>query len=155
MNEDHKPDAVEADYEQVVRSLAALINETGLGEIEIEQGGLRVRVVSQHVAAAHAPAAVGVPVAGAAPLAAAVIDPAQHPGVVTSPMVGTAYRSPEPGAKPFIEVGSVVEAGATLLIIEAMKTMNQIPAPRAGTVVRILFEDAQPVEFGEPLLIIE
>jgi acetyl-CoA carboxylase biotin carboxyl carrier protein len=156
VNEDHKPDAVEADYEQVVRSLAALLNETGLGEIEIEQGGLRVRVARQHAAAAHAHPAVGVPVAGAAPLAAAaVIDPAQHPGVVTSPMVGTAYRSPEPGAKPFIEVGSVVEAGATLLIIEAMKTMNQIPAPRAGTVVQILFEDAQPVEFGEPLLIIE
>ncbi|MGB8487381.1 MAG: biotin/lipoyl-containing protein, partial [Xanthobacteraceae bacterium] len=80
---------------------------------------------------------------------------AQHPGVVTSPMVGTAYRAPEPGAKPFIEVGSTVEAGATLLVIEAMKTMNQIPAPRSGTVVQILFEDAQPVEFGEPLLIIE
>ncbi|MGB8548003.1 MAG: biotin/lipoyl-containing protein, partial [Xanthobacteraceae bacterium] len=83
------------------------------------------------------------------------VDPAQHPGVVTSPMVGTAYRAPEPGAKPFIEVGSTVEAGATLLVIEAMKTMNQIPAPRSGTVVQILFEDAQPVEFGEPLLIIE
>jgi acetyl-CoA carboxylase biotin carboxyl carrier protein len=155
VNEDHKPNAIEADYEHVVRSLAALINETGLGEIEVEQGGLRVRVARQH-AAAHGPAAVAVPVAGAAALpAAAVIDPAQHAGVVTSPLVGTAYRSPEPGAKPFIEVGSVVEAGATLLIIEAMKTMNQIPAPRAGTVVQILFEDAQPVEFGEPLLIIE
>jgi acetyl-CoA carboxylase biotin carboxyl carrier protein len=155
VNEDHKPNAIEADYEQVVRSLAALINETGLGEIEVEQGGLRVRVARQQ-AATHGPAAVAVPVAGSAPLAAAaVIDPAQHAGVVTSPLVGTAYRSPEPGAKPFIEVGSVVEAGATLLIIEAMKTMNQIPAPRAGTVVQILFEDAQPVEFGEPLLIIE
>ena len=86
---------------------------------------------------------------------AGLADPAQHPGVITSPMVGTAYRAAEPGAKPFVEVGSVVEAGATLLIIEAMKTMNQIPAPRAGTVVQILFEDAQPVEFGEPLLIIE
>ena len=82
-------------------------------------------------------------------------DPARHPGVVASPMVGTAYRSPEPGAKPFIEVGVVVKIGDTLLIIEAMKTMNQIPAPRSGTVTQILFEDAQPVEFGEPLIIIE
>ena len=84
-----------------------------------------------------------------------MIDPAKHPGVVTSPMVGTAYRSPEPGAKPFVDVGSAVKAGETLLIIEAMKTMNQIPAPRAGTVVQILIEDGQPVEFGEPLMIIE
>ena len=82
-------------------------------------------------------------------------DPADHPGVVTSPMVGTAYRAPEPGAKAFCEVGNVVKAGDTLLIIEAMKTMNQIPAPKAGTVVQILFEDAQPVEFGEPLMVIE
>ena len=83
------------------------------------------------------------------------IDPLQHPGVVTSPMVGTAYRAPEPGAKPFVDVGSQVKAGDTLLIIEAMKTMNQIPAPRAGTVTQILFEDGQPVEFGESLMIIE
>ena len=83
------------------------------------------------------------------------IDPAKHPGAVTSPMVGTAYRAPEPGAKPFVEVGSTVTAGQTLLIIEAMKTMNQIPAPRAGTVTQILVEDGQPVEYGEPLLIIE
>ena len=85
----------------------------------------------------------------------APLDPAKHPGVVISPMVGTAYGSPEPGAKPFIEIGSQVKAGDTLLIIEAMKTMNQIPAPRAGTVIQILFEDGQPVEFGEPLVIIE
>ncbi len=83
------------------------------------------------------------------------LDPAKHPGVVISPMVGTAYVSPEPGAKPFIEVGATVKAGETLLIIEAMKTMNQIPAPRAGTVIQILFEGGQPVEFGEPLVIIE
>jgi acetyl-CoA carboxylase biotin carboxyl carrier protein len=83
------------------------------------------------------------------------IDPSKHPGVVISPMVGTAYAAPEPGAKPFIDVGSTVKAGDTLLIIEAMKTMNQIPAPRAGTVIQILFEDGQPVEFGEPLVIIE
>jgi acetyl-CoA carboxylase biotin carboxyl carrier protein len=86
---------------------------------------------------------------------AAIADMAKHPGVVPSPMVGTAYWSPEPGAKPFIEVGSKVSAGQTLLIIEAMKTMNQIPSPRAGTVTQILVEDGQPVEFGEPLVIIE
>ena len=87
--------------------------------------------------------------------AAEPIDPAKHPGVVISPMVGTAYAAAEPGAKPFIDIGSKVKAGDTLLIIEAMKTMNQIPAPRAGTVIQILFEDGQPVEFGEPLVIIE
>ena len=86
---------------------------------------------------------------------AAPLDPAKHPGVVTSPMVGTAYIGPEPGARPFVDVGSQVQAGETLLIIEAMKTMNQIPAPRAGTVIQILIEDGQPVEFGEPLMIIE
>jgi acetyl-CoA carboxylase biotin carboxyl carrier protein len=98
----------------------------------------------------------------AAPLAAVpvptppgAVEVAKHPGVVTSPMVGTAYVAPEPGAKPFVEVGSIVKAGDSLLIIEAMKTMNQIPAPRAGTVIQILFEDGQPVEFGEPLMIIE
>jgi acetyl-CoA carboxylase biotin carboxyl carrier protein len=154
VNEEHQ--AENAEYERVVRSLAALLDETGLTEIEVEQAGLRVRVARQAAVAHAAHPAVSVP-HNPAPLAAAagLVDPAQHPGVVTSPMVGTAYRSPEPGAKPFIEVGSVVEAGATLLIIEAMKTMNQIPAPRSGTVVQILFEDTQPVEFGEPLLIIE
>jgi acetyl-CoA carboxylase biotin carboxyl carrier protein len=157
MSADSEPDAADTDadtdYEQVVRKLAALVDETGLTEIEIEQGGLRVRVARQQTAVPHG---VVMPVASATPLASpGLADPAQHPGVVTSPMVGTAYRAAEPGGKPFVEVGSVVEAGAPLLIIEAMKTMNQIPAPRAGTVVQILFEDAQPVEFGEPLLIIE
>ena len=99
-----------------------------------------------------APAAA---VSGAAVTPAAVADLAKHPGVVPSPMVGTAYWSPEPGAKPFIEVGAKVAVGQTLLIIEAMKTMNQIPSPRAGTVTQILVEDGQPVEFGEPLVIIE
>jgi acetyl-CoA carboxylase biotin carboxyl carrier protein len=93
-----------------------------------------------------------VPQAVAAPAAA---DPVKHPGLVVSPMVGTAYAAAEPGARPFIEIGNKVKAGDTLLIIEAMKTMNQIPAPRSGTVVQILFEDGQPVEFGEPLVIIE
>ena len=83
------------------------------------------------------------------------MDPAKHPGVVISPMVGAAYAAAEPGAKPFIDIGSKVKVGDTLLIVEAMKTMNQIPAPRAGTVVQILFEDGQPVEFGEPLVIVE
>jgi acetyl-CoA carboxylase biotin carboxyl carrier protein len=142
--------------EEMVRSLARLLDETRLTEIEIEQGGLRVRVARQ---AAPAPVAIAtsesarVLPGGTAHSGAA--DPADHPGVVTSPMVGTAYRSPEPGAKTFCEVGAVVKAGDTLLIIEAMKTMNQIPAPKAGTVVQILFEDAQPVEFGEPLMVIE
>jgi acetyl-CoA carboxylase biotin carboxyl carrier protein len=147
VNDDRDTTTQSADYQRVVRALAALLDETGLTEIEVEQGGLRVRVARQHAAQPAHPA-VTVPLTAAASLPAGV-DPAQHPGVVTS------YRSPEPGAKPFIEVGSTVEAGATLLIIEAMKTMNQIPAPRSGTVVQILFEDAQPVEFGEPLLIIE
>jgi acetyl-CoA carboxylase biotin carboxyl carrier protein len=142
--------------EEMVRSLARLLDETRLTEIEIEQGGLRVRVARQ--AAAPAPFAIAAaesqrPIAALINAHAAV--PAEHPGLVTSPMVGTAYRAPEPGAKVFCEVGSVVKAGDTLLIIEAMKTMNQIPAPRSGTVMQILFEDAQPVEFGEPLMVIE
>jgi len=140
--------------EEVVRSLARLLDETRLTEIEIEQRGVRVRVARQ-MAVACAPPAIEasrtIPVA----IAAGTLDPSQHPGVVASPMVGTAYRAPEPGAKPFCDVGSVVKAGDTLLIVEAMKTLNQIPAPKSGTIVQILFEDAQPVEFGEPLMIIE
>jgi acetyl-CoA carboxylase biotin carboxyl carrier protein len=144
---------------QLIRELAELLNATGLSEIEIEKSGLKIRVAKElHVtnvapvsyaahAPSHAPAAVE-----AKPLAA---DPAKHPGAVKSPMVGTAYRSPEPGAALFCEVGSKVNQGDTLLIIEAMKTMNQIPAPRAGTVTAILFENAQPVEYGEPLIVIE
>jgi acetyl-CoA carboxylase biotin carboxyl carrier protein len=140
--------------EDVVRALARLLDETRLTEIEIEQRGLRVRVARQPAvayAAAVPEVARTIPVA----MPAGALDPSQHPGVVASPMVGTAYRAPEPGAKPFCDVGSVVKAGDTLLIVEAMKTLNQIPAPKAGTVVQILFEDAQPVEFGEPLVIIE
>jgi acetyl-CoA carboxylase biotin carboxyl carrier protein len=144
--------------EEMVRSLARLLDETRLTEIEIEQGGLRVRVARQ--AAPPAPVAIAAaesqrPVAAVINAHAAAPDPAAHPGLVTSPMVGTAYRAPEPGAKTFCEVGSFIKAGDTLLIIEAMKTMNQIPAPRSGTVMQILFEDAQPVEFGEPLMVIE
>ena len=147
---------------ELIQELTKLLDETGLTEIEIEQDGTRVRVArtaANVTMAAPAPAPL-VPLAGQ-PLAQmgesgpVPFDPAKHPGLVTSPMVGTAYSAPEPGAKPFIEIGSKVKVGDTLLIIEAMKTMNQIPAPRAGTVIQILFEDGQPVEFGEPLVIIE
>ncbi len=142
---------------ELIQELSKLLDETGLTEIEIEQDGQRIRVARGSVAVAAAPAPVA-RVAAPQPVGesvAAPMDAAKHPGVVKSPMVGTAYMAPEPGARPFIEVGSKVKAGDTLLIIEAMKTMNQIPAPRGGTVTQILCEDGQPVEFGEPLVIIE
>lgn len=146
-----------SDDSALIRELALLLDETSLTEIEIERAGLRVRVARNITMTASMPANYQAPspAAGAAVTPAAVADLAKHPGVVPSPMVGTAYWSPEPGAKPFIEVGSKVSAGQTLLIIEAMKTMNQIPSPRAGTVTQILIDDGQPVEFGEPLVIIE
>ncbi len=147
---------LKSDDSALIRELALLLDETSLTEIEIERAGLRVRVARNITVSAAMPAGFQpAPVAGAAAVPAAGADLAKHPGVVPSPMVGTAYWSPEPGAKPFIEVGSKVSAGQTLLIIEAMKTMNQIPSPRAGTVTQILVEDGQPVEFGEPLVIIE
>ena len=137
----------------LIRELAQLLDETGLTEIEFERDGLRIRVgrggAVTHVAAAAAASPI------AAQAIAVPIDPAKHAGAVTSPMVGTAYRGAAPGAAPFVDLGSKVVAGETLLIIEAMKTMNQIPAPRSGTVTQILIEDGQPVEFGEPLVIIE
>jgi acetyl-CoA carboxylase biotin carboxyl carrier protein len=144
----------------LIRELALLLDETNLTEIEVERAGLRVRVARNiSIAAAmpanyqqapqYAPAAA--PVAVAAPVA----DVARHPGAVPSPMVGTVYWASEPGARPFIEVGTKVAVGQTLVIIEAMKTMNQIPAPRAGTVTQILVEDGAPVEYGEPLVVIE
>jgi acetyl-CoA carboxylase biotin carboxyl carrier protein len=144
----------------LIRELALLLDETSLTEIEIERAGLRLRVarnisIAAAVPAGIPPAAALAPVAVAAAPAAPATDFATHPGVVPSPMVGTAYWAPEPGARPFIEVGAKVDVGQTLLIIEAMKTMNQIPSPRAGTVTQILVEDGQPVEFGEPLVIIE
>jgi acetyl-CoA carboxylase biotin carboxyl carrier protein len=143
----------------LIRELALLLDETSLTEIEIEREGLRVRVARNVSIAASVPAAPPVAPAAAPALAAAAAattaDFSKHPGAVPSPMVGTAYWASEPGAKPFIEVGSKVSIGQTLLIIEAMKTMNQIPSPRAGTVTQILIEDGQPVEFGEPLVIIE
>ena len=144
---------------ELIRDLAKLLDETHLSEIEIEREGLRVRIARQSVT--HVVAGGGAPAAPAAiPSPAAIVpvpvlDHAKHPGVVPSPMVGTAYRAAEPTAKPFVDVGSVVKAGDTLLIVEAMKTMNQIPAPRGGTVTQILFEDGHPVEYGEPLMIIE
>jgi acetyl-CoA carboxylase biotin carboxyl carrier protein len=146
----------------LIRELALLLDETSLTEIEIERAGLRVRVARNISIAAGIPPIMSAPMMGpvttnpsGTPTPDGVGDFSKHPGVVPSPMVGTAYWSPEPGAKPFIEVGSKVTAGQTLLIIEAMKTMNQIPSPRAGTVTQILIEDGQPVEFGEPLVIIE
>ncbi len=144
------------DDSALICELALLLDETSLSEIEIERAGLRVRVARNISVAAAMPA--NLQPAAAAPAATApadAADVAKHPGVVPSPMVGTAYWASEPGAKPFIEVGSKVSVGQTLLIIEAMKTMNQIPSPRAGTVTQILVEDGQPVEFGEPLVIIE
>jgi acetyl-CoA carboxylase biotin carboxyl carrier protein len=149
---------------RLVRKLADILTETGLSEIEVEHGGLKVRVAKQLTAAqtvtyAAAPPAASTPAApAAAPGAAAT--PAAEAAVargdsVTSPMVGTVYLQPNPGSPAFVKVGDTVDAGQTLFIVEAMKTMNPIPAPRAGKIVQILVEDAQPVEFGEPLAIIE
>jgi acetyl-CoA carboxylase biotin carboxyl carrier protein len=146
----------------LVRELAALLDETGLSEIEIEREGIRVRVARRmaiEAAAIGVPAQMAVGQSIAQPAEASAKkppdDPAKHPGAVKSPMVGTAYLAPEPGAAPFIEVGSRVAQGQTILIIEAMKTMNHIPASKAGTVTAILVTNGQPVEFGEPLAIIE
>jgi acetyl-CoA carboxylase biotin carboxyl carrier protein len=147
-----------ANERELIRELAELLDETNLTEIEVEREGLRVRVARNVTVTHAAPMMVAAnPGQGHAPaaVAAPVTDLSKHPGIVPSPMVGTAYIASEPGARPFVDVGSKVAAGDTLLIIEAMKTMNQIPAPRGGTVTQILFEDGQPVEFGEPLMIIE
>ncbi|MFM1814693.1 MAG: hypothetical protein RLZ98_1388 [Pseudomonadota bacterium] len=142
---------------EAIRALAELLDETGLSEIEIEKAGLRIRVARSLSFAAAAPAVVQPPPARGQAVSGgdAAPDLATHPGAVKSPMVGTAYRAAEPGAPPFIEVGSRVSEGQTILIIEAMKTMNHIPAPRSGTVAQILVENGQPVEFGEPLVILE
>ena len=150
---------------RLVRKLADILKDTGLTEIEVESGGLKIRVAReltvQHMAApavhqvaaapmAHAPA----PAAAAAPAAEAAA-PAHNGETIKSPMVGTIYLQATPGSDPFIKVGQTVTQGQTLLIVEAMKTMNPIPAPKAGKIVEILVADAQPVEFGEPLLILE
>ena len=140
--------------QDMIRQLAALLNETGLTEIEVEQNNTRIRIArSVTITAVPAPAAA--PAAPQRPAEGPLAEPAVRVGLLTSPMVGTAYRAPEPGARPFVDVGEQVTAGQTVMVIEAMKTMNQIPAPRAGTVKEILVEDAQPVEYGEPLMIIE
>lgn len=150
--------------QDLIRAIAELLNEQDLAEIEIEREEFRVRVTRsfaskevmqmaapmQAMPAPAAPAAA--PTAAPAPVAE---DLATNPGALTSPMVGTAYMAPEPGAKAFVEVGTKVSEGQTVLIIEAMKTMNQIPAHKSGTITRILVEDAQPVEYGEPLVVIE
>jgi len=142
-----------------IRDLARLLDETGLSEIEVQRDGASIRVARNSAGPAPRARAAEVP-ANVAPAmvttpTAVAAEPAQHPGLVVSPMVGTAYRGPAPGARPFVDIGTVVKTGETLIIIEAMKTMNQIPAPRAGTVIQILVEDGQPVEYGEPLMIIE
>jgi acetyl-CoA carboxylase biotin carboxyl carrier protein len=159
MSKDH---AIDPD---LIREIASLISETDLTEIEVEKGDLKIRVarqitvapVVQHVAAPVAAApAVAAPVASAADKASdAAASLAAHPGAVRSPMVGTAYRRPSPDAQAFIEVGSSVKAGDKLLLVEAMKTFNEIVAPKSGTVTHIFVDDAQPVEYGEPLVIIE
>ncbi|MGB1117503.1 MAG: acetyl-CoA carboxylase biotin carboxyl carrier protein [Parvibaculales bacterium] len=156
---------------QVIKDLAELLNATGLTEIEIESGGMRIKVARSggQATTAYVPA----PPPASAPLAApaeaaeadtadepapatdSAEDPATHPGAVKSPMVGTAYLSPEPGAAAFIKVGDTVSEGQTLLIVEAMKTMNPITAPRAGKITRIIVQNEQPVEFDQPLVIIE
>jgi acetyl-CoA carboxylase biotin carboxyl carrier protein len=148
----------------LVRELAALLEETGLTEIEIEHEGKRVRVargvnltttLTTDGGQSEARETAARPATDVRSSASRPDELVVHPGTVTSPMVGTAYRSPEPGAPPFVEVGTRVAAGQTLLIIEAMKTMNQIPSPRAGTVIALRVEDGQPVEYGEPLAVIE
>ena len=142
---------------EFVRKLAQILHETNLGEIELGDGDKRIRVARPTVTVAAAPvaaaAAPGAAAAGAAP--AGGNDLGKHPGAVKSPMVGTAYLAPEPGKPNFVAVGDKVTAGQTLLIIEAMKTFNPIKAPKAGTVMQILVDNARPVEFGEPLMIVE
>ncbi len=166
-----------AEAKELIRELAELLQQSELSEIEVEEDGLRIRVARQvtvtaqlpvspsQTASTAAPPSAGAEAAAPAAVEAGAHPSAQsaaadepdwlsHPGLVTAPMVGTAYVAPEPGAKPFVQVGDTVEEGQTLLIIEAMKVMNPIPAPRAGTVRHIFFSDAQPVEYGEPLLVI-
>ncbi len=147
---------------ELIRDLATLLDETDLSEIEVEHAGLRLRVARQltgAVAVSSAPMVAAAPASAAASPEAETAadggDIANHPGLVTSPMVGTIYTSPEPGTPAFIQVGSTVNEGDTILIVEAMKTMNNIPAPRSGKVTKILVQNEQPIEFGEPLVVIE
>jgi acetyl-CoA carboxylase biotin carboxyl carrier protein len=149
----NKPKTIDQD---LIRDLAKLLKETDLCEIEIEQDGFRIRVArgSSGSVVQSIPAALSAP-AHSSPADAAPRDLANDPGAVPSPMVGTAYLSPAPGAKQFVTVGESVKEGQTVLIVEAMKTLNQIAAPRSGKITAILVDDGQPVEFGEPLLILE
>ena len=155
MNKEENPTADPLEG-KLIRDLAAILEETGLSEIEIEKSGLRVRVarlVHMVAAAPVAPALTARPADQATQVKPT--DLSGHPGLVASPMVGTAYMAPSPGAPPFVKVGDTVIEGQPLLVIEAMKTMNQIPSPRAGRVTQVIVSDGQPVEFGEPLLVIE
>jgi len=163
MSETDRPDGPMRVDTDMVQTLARLLSENDLTEIEVADGERRIAVRRNLVAAA---APVMVPAAAAPPAGAAASAPppsaasvaenlAAHPGLVASPMVGTAYLSAEPGGKPFVSVGDRVEAGDTILIVEAMKVMNQIPAPHGGIVTRILVQNAEPVEFGQPLVVIE
>lgn len=138
--------------DQLIRELSALLDETGLTEIEVEDDELRVRVVRSATVAASTTVVAAADLPTDEPAAAEAVT---HPGLVVSPMVGTVYLAAEPGAEPFVKAGAKVEEGQTLMIIEAMKVMNPIPAPRGGTIKEILVSDSQPVEFDEPLVIIE
>ena len=141
--------------QDLIRELAELLTETGLTEIEIERKNMRVRVARGGAPAAAVAPAAPTPVREQAPQETAGTGAGTPSGTVISPMVGTAYRASEPGAPPFVEIGSEVREGDTVMIVEAMKTMNHIPTPRSGKVTAILIEDGQPVEFGEPLVVIE
>ena len=164
-NDKGPEDAIDA---RLVRRLATILNDTGLTEIEVERGELRIRVARQLTVAAPTQVAVAAPVYSAPAQSAAQHAPAAAPASpespaameaageqIKSPMVGTVYLQQQPGTPAFVQVGDLVEEGQTLLIIEAMKTMNPIPAPRAGKIIAILVDDSQPVEFGEPLAVIE
>ncbi len=144
---------------ELIRELASVLDDTGLTEIEIGEGERRIRIARTAAAAPAAWAPPAPPAPAAEPAAAAddaeAVPDASHPGAVTSPMVGVVYRAAEPGAEPFISVGDTVSEGQTLFIVEAMKTMNPIRAPRGGRVARILAENGAPVEYGEVLLILE
>ncbi|MGV6819492.1 MAG: acetyl-CoA carboxylase biotin carboxyl carrier protein [Parvularcula sp.] len=137
-----------------IRALAEVLDETGLSEVEIERDAVRIRLSRTATVVAQAPAAAIPPASGQTPQTPPT-DDAQHPGAVTSPMVGTAYMAAQPGAAPFVKTGDMVSAGQTLMIVEAMKTMNEIKAPLAGKVTKIVAQDSTPVEFGEVLMIIE
>jgi acetyl-CoA carboxylase biotin carboxyl carrier protein len=139
--------------ETLIRKLAHLLEETGLTELEYEAGQQRIRVTRAHSNSVAAASPAGTPAALSAPAAPA--DDALPEGAILSPMVGTAYIAPEPGAEPFIAVGAKVTKGQTLLVIEAMKVMNPLPAPKAGTVTQVMVSDGMPVEYGQPLLVLE